>query len=1647
MNFQTELLGSLRQHSERVAIENGENHVTYAQLLKKADSVTSFLSGLDLAAETIVGIDLADKVDIISSMIGVMNARCAFVLLDSSLPESRRANMVEDMKLKHIISSTAQSGDISHYALSEMPALGKGEPVYPEYHEDDTLYIYFTSGSTGTPKGIVGRNGSLLQFMQWEVEAFNIDESHRFSQFVSPYFDAFLRDVFVPLFSGATICIPPQDEDFFTTEKLISWIDKARISLIHCVPSLFRIINTESLSKDHFKELQYILMSGEKINPPELTNWYRLFEDRIQLVNLYGATESTLIRSCYRISPEDIKRTRMPIGQPINDTELIVATRDMKPCNLFIPGDLYIASDYLSKGYLNNPTLTAEKFITIRKGTPQETIAFKTGDKARKLPGGLLDLLGREDRQIKLRGIRIELDEIESVLVKSDLLKNALVVVKADENGHESLVAFVIKKEGLLQIEGFEAAVLKHCSEHLPSHTIPSNIRTVDEYPLLSNGKINHKELLELLTPKKEIVLPSTATEEKLLKIWKDILGDKQISTEDSFHHIGGNSLTIMNLLSHINKVFGVRISLGDLFKYATIQAQAGFVDAANQQELMEIPRVAEAAHYPLSSAQRRLFFLHEFNPQSLAYNMPQVVRLKGELEPNRLREALNKVLERHENLRASFSMEGEEPQQRIMSGMDIELEQFEGTEQESDTLIKEFIRPFDLNEAPLLRVGLIKLSASEHLLMTDMHHIITDGVSQTTLVQDFIAFYSNAQLPALKLTYKDYAVWSQSEAQHEAINKQRTFWKNSLSQGTIPVELPTDFPRPLVRSHAGKVLSFRIEAEKTNKLKSIAEAEGATLFMVLLTVYNMLLSRLSGQQDITIGTPVADRPHADLNKIIGMFLNTLVLRNGVDGSRTFNELLAMIKSNTISCFDHKEYSYEELIDDLNLERDTSRNPLFDVFFDYRNFEHSTLGIPGMLLEPFNRVEVVSKFDLTLRAREVDGAILLDFEYATQLFKEETINRFIAYFERLVSAVVQNPDEKISGIEILSTPEKDEILQALDRSQVSYPQDQTIVDLFKAQVQRTPDHPAITFEGQTITYRELDQRTDQLAYVLRSHGVKDNAIVGLLIGRSMDTVISMLAILKAGGAYLPIDIDYPEERISYMIEDSGMHFLLTTREIRAGISYDLAIVCIEDALEVSVPTESTALQIEPTDLCYIIYTSGTTGLPKGVMVEHRNVVRLLHNEQFQFDFGADDVWSMFHSHGFDVSVFEMYGALLFGGRLVVVPKMVAKDTRTFRELLRKEKVSVLSQTPTAFYNLIQEETQCQDEGLDTRYVIFAGEALSPGKLKPWHAKYDDVKLVNMFGTTETTVHATYKEVGSYEIEHDVSNVGKPIPTLSMYVLDQGQQLVPKGVIGELYIGGAGVTRGYLGKADLTKEKFIPNPFQEGDRLYRTGDLARVLDTGDIEYIGRADDQVQLRGFRIELREIAYHLDHHEKIEDAVVLTKGKEEDQYLVAYYESRGEIKASELRDHLSRKLPDYMIPSHFVRFESFPLTSNGKLDKKRLPNPEIKAEPDHVAPADEVQEKLVTIWSQLLNVDKELIGVNRSFFEVGGNSLKLVRLNNMINESLGWEISVADLFRYPTISSLTDAINHKADIDSDYQKQAEAEVSDMQSVLKAFE
>ena len=1148
------------------------------------------------------------------------------------------------------------------------------------------------------------------------------------------------------------------------------------------------------------------------------------------------------------------------------------------------------------------------------------------------------------------------------------------------------------------------------------------------------NDWISRKPSATIVEEETIIASANGSTEETLLLLWKDFFGKQNITPEDDFFDIGGDSLKALTMIGRIYKTLHVEISVSEFFKHPSVKGLSEYIDALKPEEkqasgFVSIPKAPVKDHYQLSSAQRRLYFLHKLDKNSIAYNIPQVVRLTGELNKEKLTAVFGKLVERHESLRTSFALVNDEPVQNIIEHITLNIEYFRCGTTEVDAVIKQFVRPFDLEQAPLIRLGLIETNPQEHFLLVDMHHIITDGVTQRVLIQDFMALYANESLPELQLQYKDYAEWQQSSVQQERIAKQKEFWLNEFAETPTVLDLPTDLPRPLVRSYEGGLESFVLSAEATKKLRSVAAANDATMFMVVLAAYNILVSKLGGQEDVVIGTAVAGRPHADLENIVGMFVNTLPLRNYPKGELSFRDFLSSVRSATLAGFDNQDYQYEELIDVLQVERDTSRNPLFDVVFAYQNFEQSSLAVPGLLLTPYNNNHTVSKFDLILLATESGDELHFDVEYSAALFKKETIERFIEYFRNIVNAITLDVDKKIADIEVIGEQERTDLLKVLNNTGVAYPTGKTIVDIFEEQAAKYADNIAVEFEGQQLTYRALNERSNQLVNLLRNEGVIRGSIVGLLADRTLDTVTGMLAILKAGGAYLPIDVDYPEERISYMIEDSGLQFLLTSGK---QTRHNVKTIYFGDDRIANLQPSNLQHSNSPSDVCYIIYTSGTTGNPKGVMVEHKNVVRLLFNDQFQFDFKENDVWTMFHSHCFDFSVWEIYGALLYGGKVIIIPKMISKDPSRYLQVLKEKEVTVVNQTPSAFYNLIQADQENDEANLKVRYVIFGGEALKPAKLKPWFNKYPATRLVNMFGITETTVHVTYKEIGEYEIEHNISNIGKPIPTLSAYIFDKHQKLVPQGVIGELFVGGEGVARGYLNRESLTSQRFIINPYNQNERLYRSGDHARLMSSGDLEYLGRMDNQVKIRGFRIELGEVEAQISKHLDVEDVIVIAKKDTEgNTFLCAYLVTQEDLSVAAIRSQLLAVLPDYLVPSYFVLLDSIPLTSNGKVNKKLLPEPEVNAGDEYIAPSSDTEERLTTIWSDVLKLDRSVISVRKSFFELGGHSLKASVLTNKILKEFNIEVPLQDVFSIDTIEKLSDYIENEKWVRENAQKE----------------
>ncbi|MEL7145999.1 MAG: amino acid adenylation domain-containing protein, partial [Bacteroidota bacterium] len=1099
MIFQSALHQSLQLNKDRTAIEYDGQKISYATLQSKADKVSGFLLKKSLERETIVGIDLEARPEIICSIIGVAAARCIFVLLDRNLPDSRMDHMINDMALDCVITSSDrftfyQKRNVSSIWDLEAVQAAKSEDsqdIVPTADPDDGLYIYYTSGSTGVPKAILGENSSLLKFLQWEVETFSVDSSFRVSQVISPYFDAFLRDVFVPLMSGATICIPPQEEDIFSEDKLITWIDGADISLIHCVPSLFEVFNSKKLTKSNFTNLRYVLMSGEKITPSNLSKWYEVFEDRIQLVNLYGTTEATMIQSYYLIQPKDTKLTKIPIGTPRTDTVLLIANKEMKPCATLAPGELYIISDYLTKGYLNAPEQTKEKFVILNEGTPEQKRAYKTGDLALKLPSGHIELIGRQDRQVKIRGIRVELDEVEASLTQSDLQEKSIVTMIKDDGGSEAMIAFIVKKDQKQSDQEVKQGILNELKDRLPHYMIPSDVVLIDQVPLLSNGKTDYKALKRIKKAAREMVLPTDQIEEQILGIWKDLLGDKPISTADIFHRIGGNSLTLMSLIARINKAFEVKISLSQIFKSSTIQKQADFIREAKKEEVETIPSVEKATHYALSSAQKRLFFLSEFSNNALIYNMPQIAKLDGAINNNLIEKVFRKLIARHESLRTSFELQNGVPVQKISDQVDFNIEYFDTADAAVADIIARFIRSFDLSAPSLFRAGIVKVSSDQHILMVDMHHIVSDGVSNEILLEEFMALYKGDTLPEVQLTYKDFATWQQSPEKQQKIALQRNFWLRQFTERVDDLMLPTDFSRPSVKTFKGTSFIFGLDNDAAKGLQEMAKEEGVTMFMLLLALYNVLLSKLSGQEDIVVGSPIAGRHHHEaMERMIGMCVSTLPLRNQPKGTQRFKEFLADLKSKTVASFENQDYPFEDLVNELNIERRANRTPLFDVSFAFQNFKSSTLALPGLVLQPYIGEQTVSKFDLSMLAYEKEGQLSFTLEYSTELFSKETIQRFAEYFSTLVAAVVENPESRLSDLAIIPAPEVEKQLVSFNETAYKYDQKRTVLADFAEQVRTNPDQVALEFGTVSQTYKELDEESLRIAGLLQREGIR-----------------------------------------------------------------------------------------------------------------------------------------------------------------------------------------------------------------------------------------------------------------------------------------------------------------------------------------------------------------------------------------------------------------------------------------------------------------------------------------------------------------------------------------------------------------------------
>ncbi|MGG0066321.1 plipastatin non-ribosomal peptide synthetase PpsC [Bacillus subtilis] len=1592
---------------ERPAIRFSGGSLTYAELDMYASRLAAHLAARGVTNKSIVGVLSERSPDMLIAVLAVLKAGGAYLPLDPAYPKERLSYMLKDSGASLLLtqpgcSAPNFSGETLEVDMTSLASEKAENHLFSPADGGSLAYVIYTSGSTGQPKGVAVEHRQAVSFLTGMQHQFPLSEDDIVMVKTSFSFDASVWQLFWWTLSGASAyLLPPGWEK--DSALIVQAIHQENVTTAHFIPAMLNsfLDQAEMLALGDGTNLKRVFAGGEPLAPRTAARFASVLP-QVSLIHGYGPTEATVDAAFYVLDPErDRDRLRIPIGKPVPGARLYVLDPHLAVQPSGVAGEMYIAGAGVARGYLNRPALTEERFLE-DPFYPGERM-YKTGDVARWLPDGNVEFLGRTDDQVKIRGYRIEPGEIEAALRNIEGVREAAVTVRTD-SGEPELCAYI---EGLQRNE-----VRAQLERLLPGYMVPAYMIEMKQWPVTPSGKLDRNALPAPggAADAETYTAPRNVTEMKLSQLWEDVLKNGPVGIHDNFFDRGGHSLKATALVSRIAKEFDVQVPLKDVFAHPTVEGLAAVIREGTDSPYEAIKPAEKQETYPVSSAQKRIYVLQQLEDGGTGYNMPAVLELEGKLNPERMERAFKELIKRHESLRTSFEQDaGGDPVQRIHDEVPFTLQTTvlgERTEQEAAAA---FIKPFDLSQAPLFRAQIVKVSDERHLLLVDMHHIISDGVSVNILIQEFGELYNNRKLPALRIQYKDYAVWQEGFKTGDAYKTQEAYWLKQL-EGELPVlDLPADHARPPVRSFAGDKVSFTLEPEVASGLHKLARENGSTLYMVLLAAYTAFLSRLSGQEDIIVGSPIAGRPHKDLEPILGMFVNTLALRTRPEGGKPFVQYLQEVRETALEAFEHQDYPFEELVDKLELTRDMSRNPLFDVMFVLQNMDQESLELNELCLKPAaHNGHQTSKFDLTLYTQEQPrGLLTFQMEFSTDLYKKKTIEKWLQYFINMLLSIIKDNKAALGTINILNEDETHYLIHELNRTKIDYPRNETISRLFEMQAEQTPNAVAIVSDTQVFTYEDMNSWANQIASVLQIKGVGPDSVVALLTGRTPELIAGMLGILKAGGAYLPIASDLPVERIAYMLSDSGAALLLQSEKTEKQLlDIECEQIIIED-IQKQGKTKNVDSSAGPHSLAYIIYTSGSTGKPKGVMIEQRSVIRLVKNSNY-ITFTPEDRLLMTSSIGFDVGSFEIFGPLLNGAALHLSDQQTFLDSHQLKRYIEHQGITTIWLTSSLFNHLTEQNEQTFSQ---LKHLIIGGEALSPSHVNRIRNVCPEVSIWNGYGPTENTTFSTCLHIQkTYELSIPI---GRPVGNSTAYILNQWGVLQPVGAVGELCVGGDGVARGYLGRPDLTKEKFVKNPFVPGDRLYRTGDLARWLPDGTIEYVGRIDDQVKVRGYRVELGEIETALRQIDGVKEAAVLARTAQTgSKELFGYISVKAGTNAEQVRSLLARSLPNYMIPAYIIEMETLPLTSNGKLNRKALPEPNFTSKQTYAPPRNDLEDQLALIWQEVLGIQR--IGIEDSFFELGGDSIKALQVSARLGR-YGLSLQVSDLFRHPKIKDLS--------------------------------
>ncbi len=1629
---------------DAVAVSFGEVRVTYRELNTRANQLARHLRLRGVGPEVSVGIMLERSIEMVVGMLGILKAGGVYVPLDPTYPKQRLAFMLEDTSARVLLTRQAfvDSVEVPATDLIDLDtdwqavARESGDDLPPAATSDNLAYVIYTSGSTGTPKGVAVTHRNISRLVL-NTDYVALDSSDAVAHVSNVSFDAATFEVWGALLNGAQLVIIDR-ETALSPRQFAGELGERGVSTMFLTTALFNQMAGEGA--EGLRGLRHVLFGGEAVDAGRVREYLAGGESG-RLLHVYGPTENTTFTTWQLVTEVKEGAHTVTIGRPIANTTVYLLDARMRLVPVGLVGEVYTGGEGLARGYSNRPELTAERFVPHPYSKEPGARLYRTGDLARLLPDGQIEFLGRSDEQIKLRGHRIELGEVEAALRQHPQLKEVVVVAREDAPGQRRLVAYLVTTDGVaVTVSEWR----QHLAERLPDYMIPSAFVRLDELPLTQNGKVDRKALPApegAAASEAEYIAPRTATEEMLAGLWGDLLGVERVGIADNFFELGGHSLLATQLMSRVREAFSVEVPLRQLFERPTLGGLGLAVEEAVLRgagvSAPPIVAVSREERLPVSFAQQRLWFFDQLQPNSPVYNMPMAVRLTGRLELDAMRQTLDEVVRRHEALRTTFLAVDGQPTQVIHppQPLDLPLTDLselpdEEREREAERAAREdAMRPFDLSAGPLLRVTLMRLAPEEHVVLFNMHHIVSDGWSMGVLVKEIAALYGSyvegnpSPLPELKVQYADYAAWQHGWLQGEVLEQQVGYWREQLAGAPPVLELPTDRPRPATRTHRGAHHAFTLPEELTRQIQGLSRREGVSLFMTLLAGWQLLLSRYSGQGDVVVGTPIANRNRAEVEPLIGFFVNTLALRARVDGGMSFRELLAQVREVTLGAYAHQDLPFEKLVEELQPERRLSHTPLFQVMFALQNAPGGELKLPGLQLQPVGRGggEERSLFDMSLNVMEVEGKLRCVLGYSTDLFEPATAERLALHYGRLLEGIVSTPDRIVSELEMLSEEERAQ-LNEWGRCERVYPREGRAHELFSRRALERSGESALTDGTSSFTYGELDAASNRLARLLVGRGLRPGSRVGVLLNRSAESVVALLAIWKAGGVYLPLDLTHPAARLSFMLGDARPEQLIVRGGLPEGVEAAGATVIDLDAEQEQLeaqPSDAIGVAADERGTAYVIYTSGSTGEPKGVEVGHDQLLNTLDGTQEHFRFTERDVVPCLAPLTFDISLFELLCPLLAGARVRLVEPRAALEADAVRELFSE--VTFCHAVPGLMRRILEVVGERKDEGghggdySQVRALFVGGDAVSPELLRQMRESFPAAKVLVGYGPTEATIIcAAYWVEAGEEVLHHL--VGRPMGNVSLRLLDSARREVPVGAVGEIYIGGAGVALGYLNREELTRERFVE---LEGERYYKSGDLGRWLSTGVIEFAGRADEQVKVRGFRVEIGEVEAALVGHAGVKQAVVVARGDASgEKRLVAYYvaeEGAEAPTAGDLREHVRGLLPEYMVPSVFVPLDAMPLTQNSKVDHKALPAPEdvgAAREAEYIAPRTAAEEMLAGIWGELLNVEQ--VGVADNFFELGGHSLLATQLMSRVREAFSVEVPLRQLFERPTLGGL---------------------------------